>query len=155
MICQTCGADTAPGLRYCKQCGANLSIGAESTPPRIPVGITIGFLLLVGIITVIGLVGPLASASDLTRSWFGPGHILVLAGIGAATVITIDAMLIWLLLKLIKIYHPPPQVAPAAPQPMREVAPRQLAVPYSELGSVTEHTTRNFDPTYRKPAAHE
>lgn len=146
MICQTCGADSAaPGLRYCKQCGANLSLAGESQPPsRFPTAVTIVFLLVVGFITMIGVGLPLAASSDMTHAGFGPEFALRIIAFSTAAVVLIDAMLIWLLLKLIKIYHPPPLTQVARPQPSREVAPRQLAVPFSEVGSVTEHTTRNF-----------
>src|SRR5437868_6985733 len=108
MFCPTCGVEAAPGLRYCKQCGANLNAAAASEPPRrFPPIVIMTFLAVLGMITLVGLAIPLAASNDLKNSGFSPRDILALFSISAVVTLLLDTMLVWLLLKLIKIYQPP------------------------------------------------
>jgi len=68
--------------------------------------------------------------------------------LGPLVALGIDALLIWLLLRLVNLYHT--SGATAAPPPARHLRPGdfmppQLNAPPVAMGSVTEHTTRNFD----------
>jgi hypothetical protein len=148
MYCPSCGAESVQGLRYCKQCGASLNATAEVGPPgKFPMALTIVFLLIIGIISMVGIVGSFAVASDMSMHGQPPGSYLPAVLLGPLVALGIDALLVWLLLRLVKIYHYPaaPQAQPSRPAVARESAPPQLAAPPSSIGSVTEHTTRNFD----------
>jgi hypothetical protein len=149
MYCPSCGAESVQGLRYCKQCGANLNTPATVEPPRRLHPIVImSFLVLMGLITMVGLIIPLAASNDLRSNGFNPNEIMQVFSISAVVALALDAMLIWLLLKLIKTYqhpHGPAQARDSKPQAVNEITPAQLAAPPPAIGSVTEHTTRNFD----------
>lgn len=149
MFCPNCGAESSPVLRYCKQCGMNLSQTAEMPPPpaKFPMALTITFLLIIAVISIVAIIGPFAMASDMSMRGTPPGQFLPVMILGPLVGIGIDALLIWLLLRLVKIYHDPGGMShrqslslPAA----REFTPPQLNAPPPSVGSVTEHTTRNF-----------
>jgi hypothetical protein len=148
MYCPSCGAESAQGLRYCKQCGANLNLTGEMLPGKFPMALTVIFLLIIGIISITGIIGSFAMASDMSMRGTPPGNFLPVMILGPLVALGIDALLIWLLLRLVKIYHQPG--AMSQPQPSRHLKPvdfmpPQLNAPPSAIGSVTEHTTRNFD----------
>src|SRR5205085_10942710 len=134
----------APGLRYCKQCGASLNpTTGEAPPARFPMALTLTFLVLIGLISITGIIGSFAMASDMSMRGMPPGNVLPVMILGPLVSLSIDALLVWLLLRLVKVYHQPG--APLHPQPARPVAPAeftppQLSAPPPAIGSVTEHT---------------
>lgn len=149
MHCPSCGVETTEYLRYCKHCGANLSAPLQPRPPKkMPTGLIALFLLLVGFITVIGLTIPMAAAEDLIRSGFTPPGVTQIFLISALSVLAVDALLVWLLLHLLKIFHhaDAPVRHIEIKQPVsRDYSPARIAAPPESVGSVTEHTTRNFE----------
>ena len=149
MYCPNCGAEITEALRYCKRCGMNLSAPLQSGPPKkFPTGLVILFLMLMGLVTVVGVTVPLVSAQDLVHSGFWPGAVILTFFISAMAALGVDALLVWLLLKLIKIQQ---QIdvtsqSKSVSQPvMKDYSPAQIVAPPESIGSVTEHTTRNFD----------
>src|SRR5205085_9914369 len=149
MYCPSCGAESVQGLRYCKQCGASLNPTGEMPPPgKFPMALTVIFLLIIGIISITGIIGSFAMASDMSMRGTPPGNFLPVMILGPLVALGIDALLIWLLLRLVKIYHQPGAMSqPQASRHLRpgEFTPPQLNAPPAAIGSVTEHTTRNFD----------
>src|SRR5215475_9872194 len=126
MICSACGAETPEGVRFCKHCGANLNASFAS-PRRFPTGVFIAFLLVFGIITMAGFGIPLAAASEMMHGGVGPNFALQIFAIGATATVVVDAMLVWLLLRLLKMYQPAARHLPTdAGQRAREVIVRQL-----------------------------
>lgn len=159
MYCPNCGAESIQGLRYCKQCGANLNGPAEATVQgKFPMALTITFLLIIGIISTIGIVGPLVMASDMAMRNIPPGEFLPVMILGPLVGLGIDVLLVWLLIRLVKIYYHPTS-ASGAPSSRtdaaKEITPPQLSAPPASIGSVTEHTTRNFDEYEKKIRARQ
>ena len=104
MHCPNCGAEVTEALRYCKRCGMNLSAPLQTGPPKkFPTGLVVLFLMLIGLVTVIALTIPIVSAQDLVHSGFGPDAVIMTFVISAMAALGVDALLVWLLLKLIKI----------------------------------------------------
>jgi hypothetical protein len=153
MFCPLCGAESTQGLKYCKRCGASLSAPVDSTPRKFPTALTTVFLLLIGGITLFGFGTPLAAASTLTKD-FSTGDVMALVFGSWVVTLLFDAMLIWLLLRLMKVsdqFAPTTQAQQAFPE---ERIRAQIDKPNEPLGSVTEHTTRNFEPSrYRQSEA--
>ena len=148
MYCPTCGAESVQGLRYCKQCGASLNPTTEMMmpPARFPMALTITFLVLIAIISITGIVGSFAMASDMSMHGQPQSNLLSIMILGPLVALGIDGLLVWLLLRLVKIYHQPIALPQAFPQAVpRAFTPPQLDAPPSAIGSVTEHTTRNFE----------
>ncbi|MFL6277388.1 MAG: hypothetical protein ACJ74G_19560 [Blastocatellia bacterium] len=115
---------------------------------KFPMGLTITFLLIIGIISAVGIIGPLAMASDMAMRNIPPGEFLPVMILGPLVGLGIDVLLVWLLIRLVKIYYHPTSTsgAPASrTDAVKEFTPPQLSAPPASIGSVTEHTTRNFE----------
>lgn len=160
MYCPNCAAPYSYGLKYCKQCGTHLGENAPTAtfapPPAAPkVTGAAWALALATVAIVLGGLGIVYShAYDLVRPTFGnetphgnttPVAIVMLV-FGSLVVFGVVGLLVRLFGHLIAPRHhqaPPTQAGNAvtlAPPPM------QLHAPPSAVGSVTEHTTRNFEP---------
>jgi hypothetical protein len=149
MYCPSCGAESTEQRRYCKHCGAGLGASAEpGEPKKFPTGMVIFFLLIMAFITVIGLTVPLAASQDLIRDGFGPPGVTIIFLASTLTAFAVDGLFVWLLLRLIKIHQRADSPLPerfVKQNAMRDYPPRQIVAPPESAGSVTEHTTRNFD----------
>jgi len=143
VYCSSCGVDSVEGLRYCKRCGANLTTGLEAPPGRIPVALTLLFLVLIGTVFCIGLGLPMATAEDLARIGFSTRDLMILFLSDLALTLAIEGMLVWLLLRLSKLHQParPARTIELAPGELRP----QIAAPPQSIGSVTENTTRTLN----------
>jgi hypothetical protein len=149
MYCSSCGTETTPGLKYCKRCGANLGSSADApAQKKFPAILTIAFLALIGFVLGIGCVVPFAAISETAGRGISIDSLMPLLMLIPCVAFGVIGLLVWLLLRLIKIYQQPG--APAQPDevrqpPIREYTPAQMAAPPEIIGSVTEHTTRNFE----------
>lgn len=156
MYCSSCGAAVVPGLSYCNHCGARLSGGkadaaagqSETLPESLIWAIVAVFV--VGMGTIIGLMAMLKELLDL-----GQGIVIAFGILGFALMIAVESVFIYLLLsrrragaKEAVADERPSARATKELDAARE--PRTLPEP---LPSVTEQTTRAFEPAYgeRKP----
>lgn len=117
-------------------------------PGKFPVALTVLFLIIMAIISIVAIVGPFAMASDMSVHGTPMREFLPVMILGPLVGLGIDALLVWLLLRLVKIYYHPMAAShaqPSRPGVVKEFKPPQLSAPPSAIGSVTEHTTRNFD----------
>jgi hypothetical protein len=155
MYCPGCGTETTQGLNYCKQCGASLVSQALVYQQGKPPGwLVLSFLIVIGMIAIIGLVGPIASADDLRRNGFSPKEAIVLCSAAMGGAALMIAFLSKLLFRLLSMYTGG-AAEPAARAMNRSggVSPRRIgapplgvpAVPEVGVPSVTEQTTRSFD----------
>lgn len=158
MYCPICGAESTQGLNYCKRCGAGLS---ASTPPLEQKGTTgkaMGVMLfLVSLVSIAGFVALFSTVYNLgERSTFDTRALIGIMAFGGATVIGVVGLLVWLLLRLTTGHQPaasPDRTANPAP---RDYSVPQLQAPPIGIPSVTENTTRNFDPSrYREKSERE
>jgi hypothetical protein len=174
MYCSTCGVLATPGLRYCKGCGERFidtNPLLETAPPQASsskggaawaiamatTAITLGGL---GIIFshVVNIVSPRWGAG-IPRN---PGETIPIAILmivfGTTAVSIIVFMLIRLFIRLMNLPPEPKRTAknsqPIADQfrstHMNVPPPPQIQAPPISRPSVTEHTTRNFDPVYSR-----
>ena len=171
MYCPNCAAAYSYGLRYCKQCGTNLgenpqtSTLAPPAPAPKVTGAAWALAMATALIVLIGLGIVFSNAYDLVRPTFAnetrvsgatPVAIVMLI-FGSLTIFGVVAMLMRLFSHIIAPRHQ--QHAPPAPvgKSVSSAPPLvQLPAPPSAVGSVTEHTTRNFEPSvYDKLRARE
>lgn len=165
MYCQNCGAESTFGLNYCKRCGGNLSeappmpivsparnIWAALILAAATTGIVLGGF---GIIfsETLGLIGPQPPGST------PPVHDAVaVAGMmvlfGSAAIVLVTLMLIKLFSRVMGFS---PSERPARSARTFTPAQRfpQIQGPPISMDSVTEHTTRNFEPRMHKRDARE
>ena len=162
MYCQSCGAEIQPGLNYCSRCGA--AVSAPPAPREAPASIDLGsptrwLAATICLTMLIGfgmLILTLVALADLGIR----GEPLVaITFFGLLAIFCTEFMLIRMMSRLLLSAKEEgrffgskragkKELKPPAPQGF--IQPPAYADP---LGSVTEHTTRTFSPTYKEPRA--
>ena len=150
MYCSSCGAAVAPGLTYCNHCGAKLS-GAKSdsgaqASQLFPESLVwaIVSVFVVGLGSIIGL---LAMMKKLD---FSEHMITAVVMLSFLLTIAVVGMLIWMLLNRIRFdkgARDAERLKQPAVQALGAAQARALPEP---LPSVTEHTTRTFEPLFNE-----
>ncbi|MGH9930159.1 MAG: hypothetical protein ACREA9_13180 [Pyrinomonadaceae bacterium] len=149
MYCSTCGVAVAQGLSYCNYCGAKLngekgdsvSKSSEVRPEFLVAAMVVVFVL--GLVAITMLVGVMKSVLNLN--------------VPLALAIGLLSFLLMLLLEgvfirlLFRRQHSAEEVGDTAllqEQTTKELIAAQERVLPEPVPSVTEHTTRAFDPIY-------
>jgi len=153
MYCHTCGGRLPEALSYCTHCGANLS--TSKVPGRAETaGTAIDTLLWVIVGTTITLLGMALGALVLMKN----GAINERLGI-AFVILTFvallvsDGVLVWRLLHLnrgAEEMRASPHLNDLSTEEPNPLTARALDEPLQPVSSVTEETTRAFEPSYRK-----
>jgi len=158
MFCPSCGTEDTIGLPYCNRCGANLGTALLPVNEIAPISVTKP-ILIIGVVmlflTLGGFAGVLSSAIDLTTRSGAKDLPIAVVFFGMITILTIDILLFRLLSKLINAALSSPKVPPKkqtiqAQEQLRFGRPTTARL--EPAPSVTEHTTRFFEPVYRSPA---
>lgn len=151
MYCPSCGTEVTMSLNYCNRCGANLSPSAN-LPEQIarPVSLT-GPTVAVALMVVIGLGIVFAGAVELSTRGIHPAVLtwIVLGSLGM--IMGIAALLIRQWSNLAGLAKTQPAPRKQAKESTLPPAPSQLPPMRTEpAASVTEHTTRTFEPVKGK-----
>ena len=165
MYCPNCGAESTFGLNYCKHCGGNLSDAPQQAPP--PARNVLAALILAA--ATLGIVlGGLGIVFSAALSLIGPQppgfappvhDAVAVAGMmvlfGSATIGLVSLMLIKLFSRMMGFGS----AADKPARPARTFVPEQrlpqIQAPPISMQSVTEHTTRNFEPRARRRDTNE
>ena len=150
MYCPSCGTESTQGLNYCKRCGANLSmtLGPDNPPSR-PRNLT-GMVWAVAVLVagsfsaLFGGVIAMAALGIHQAEVLGPTILM-----GTLGIVVVAALLIRFLSKLAAL----PESTESRSEKRRakqNLAQRQISASPDYIPSVTEHTTRVFDPSERK-----
>jgi hypothetical protein len=148
MYCSSCGTEVTRELRYCNRCGANLNQPSAALPeqPVRQVNLTVP-TISIAVMVIIGIIVIFASIADLARKDINPAALTWMVIGGLAAIVGVAALLMrqWTQLAgVIKQKEPRGSSKKAADN---EYAPAQLPPFRSEpVSSVTDHTTRTFDP---------
>ena len=149
MYCSSCGVAVAPGLSYCNYCGEKLS-GAKSASiiksPEVKPETLIGamvftFVFGLGAITV--LMGVMKAVLH-----FEIGQILPFILLSFLMMLSLEGVFIRLLLRRQRGPEEAGNTVLLKGQATRELNAAPARVLPEAMPSVTEHTTRAFDPTY-------
>jgi hypothetical protein len=121
------------------------------TRPTLIIGATLVFLTLGGFAGLVG--GALALASVV----HGNDPLMAMIMFGMLTIMIVDIVLVRQLSKLISAslstgQPKQPKQGPAFSGPPTSQLPRPITARLEPAPSVTEHTTRFFEPVYRSPA---
>jgi len=152
MFCPSCGAEYAIGLHYCNRCGANL--GAPSPSEPVPINVTkptIIITLAMLLITLGGFAAVVEGATKLANVFQQNDPVVITIIFGMGTIMVIDIMLILQISRLISAalgQKTQPKKLPKQKE-AQQIGPAAAA--YVPVGSVTDHTTRTLQPTYRQP----
>ena len=108
-------------------------------------------LLPIAVVSLGGFIALFTTVYSLgERSNFDTRALIGIMAFGGATVVCVIGLLVWLLLRL-SGYEPVTTQGKSARPPVRDQAPHQLPAAPISVPSVTENTTRNFDPAvYRE-----
>ena len=148
MYCPNCGDQTTQGLKYCKRCGTGLTISTTPIDTRTNSAKPLGLLLPVAAVAIAGFLALFITIANITQ--IDTRALVAITAFGGATVVGVVGLLVWLLLRLTTGYRPPAHYEKEKPV-VREYIAQQLTPPPISASSVTEHTTRNFDPSlYRE-----
>ena len=152
MNCPSCGAASTTGLNYCKQCGGSLV--HQSTQPDLrmnPARLT-GMFWAVAVFGLGSLAILFGTAIPMVVLGAGQQVIIPIVALGSGAIIGIAALLIRQLSRLISLMEN--SVSNSAQRSFARASVQErpeIAAPPQAVSSVTEHTTRNFDPaSYRE-----
>jgi len=146
MYCSFCGTALTPGLSYCNRCGVELSAkdGDATKPKEAPQESLVWAIVAVTIVGLGGLIGLMAMMKQALH--FNDGLIIAFALLFFLTVIGVDSVFIRLLLRSMSGERFPERaIYPKAPSTNDLIDARPHALS-GQPASVTEHTTRVFDP---------
>ena len=162
MYCQSCGAEVSEGMSYCNRCGAKLKpvsdeVAVVSSQPPVKVTNAAAWAMAaaVALITIIGfgLVFSLVMVFVERGLSLEEGRLAVIMTM-MFSVLLIDWLLLRQFTRLTSGKAQAADDAPAKPEKLKlsgkPAALPQLAAPREPVASVTENTTRTFDPVYRE-----
>jgi hypothetical protein len=148
MYCPSCGKAVPPGLSYCNFCGEQLA-GAkrdrltkspEVKPETLIASMVFTFVFGLGAIAVLMVV--VKAVLENT------GLLIFFALLSFLIMLSLEGVIIRLLFRRHRVVEEADSAAPAKGQTTRELDATQARALPEHLASVTEHTTRAFDPVY-------
>src|SRR5215213_10103890 len=148
MYCSSCGVAVAQGLSYCNFCGAKLNgekganavRSSEVKPEALVWGmvavLVFGFVAIVFLLMAMKMVG------------LNVAQILAFTILSFLIMLLVEGVFIWQLLRRKRGAEETGDTAPLKEQAPKELDAAQARVLREAMPSVTEHTTRAFDPIY-------
>ena len=148
MFCPSCGAESPIELNYCNRCGANLNalVAAQSVAPVSVFKPTLVIGLVMLFITLGGFAGVFSTAVDLSTQAGNKDVPMAVIFFGMVTIIIIDALLFTLLVKLVNAALSSNKIMKPAKKPTQPQLPQPTTARLQPGASVTENTTRFFEP---------
>jgi hypothetical protein len=149
MYCPSCGVSVAQGLSYCNYCGAKLSevkgdsvIKSSEVKPA-----SLAFLMVAvfvfGLVAITMFMGMMKSVLNLNV-----GMIVAFTLLSFLIMLLIEGVLIRLLLRRNRGAEETGDTALSKEQATKELDAAQARVLPEAVPSVTEHTTRAFEPIH-------
>jgi hypothetical protein len=149
MYCSSCGGAVTQGVTYCNHCGARLGkakIDEVSKPIELFPDSLIWAIATVFIVGIGGIIGLMAVMKEVLK--LNEGIIIAVIMLSFGLVFMVEGALIWLLLRrygVIKEADDAERVEEHTTRELGEASALSLPEP---LPSVTESTTRSFEPIY-------
>jgi len=159
MYCPNCGAESTLGLNYCKRCGGTLSDTTQPGAPPVKNNFIAAVLALATVALVLGGLGIVFSEALWLIRPEVPGMVqppsadaiaAMIIAFGTATIALVTVMLIKLFSRLMGLTSATEKALRPADAFVPQQRPPQIAAPPIIMQSVTEHTTRNFEPRMRQ-----
>jgi heme/copper-type cytochrome/quinol oxidase subunit 2 len=155
MYCSSCGGAVARDLTYCNHCGAKLggikddliAVGAEPRPELLVCAMVVVFAVGLG-----GTIGLMAVMKDVFGS-ANPGLIIAFTLLTLVLTVAVEGLLVGLLMSQKRRARKGSEKPKAKEQTTNELGTAQPRVLQEHMPSVTEHTTRAFEPVYTERKA--
>jgi hypothetical protein len=154
MYCSACGVAVAQDLSFCNYCGARLNGGIEDNftttsevKPELLVCAMVGVFVL-GLGAITGLIGVMKAVLDLNA-----GQILGFTVLSFLIMLLIEGVCIRLLFRRNRGAAETGRAALSKQQATKELNGAPERVLPEPVPSVTEHTTRAFEPIYNERTA--
>jgi flagellar basal body-associated protein FliL len=144
MYCSTCGTAVTPGLSYCNRCGAELTAKERKTPDTGDVSVESLVWALVAV--TVGGIGAVMVLMAVLSKVFGKEILLAVMLVSFLLVLSTTAMFLWLLLRRVRRADESSDAARRNEQETKELGAATRRALQEPLASVTEHTTRTFEP---------
>jgi len=148
MYCSSCGASVAPALSYCNQCGARLdgekgNSLVKTTELRAESLIISGMigLFVLGIVAISMMMGVMKVILGLDA-----GQVLGFASVAFLAMLGIEGVLIWRMVRLRPSRDDAGSGSRLRKHTTNELEAGQPAAFLGGVPSITEHTTRSFEP---------
>ena len=146
MYCQNCGSALNPQTKYCNRCGTNLMPAGEKRLEKTAAEKRLDeYLDGLFWISVFGLAFIIGGAVLLKQVNFSDIVILVYAVLSSTIFLINFGFSLWGTLSLMRSKSGKLTMQPG--QETRELTPPKIE---PVIGSVTENTTRSFEPVYNK-----
>ncbi len=150
MFCPNCGAEYPQKINYCKRCGSNMAPAANTVEVHLPRPRLTGMFWAIAAMSIGGLIACFTALSEFARAGLRGDDLLIPFMGGLLFIGVIAAGMIWQLARLVSAFQQnvrQPTKAETLLLPQYEMPVSPLAIPQEPLSSVSEHTTRSFDPT--------
>lgn len=151
MYCSSCGVAVAQGLTYCNYCGAKLSgakadnvIKSSEAKPETLVAAMV-FVFVFGLVAIMLLMGMMKAVLNLNI-----GVILAFTLLSFLMMLSLEGVCIRLLFRRKRGTEEAGDTVRLKGQATKELDAAQARVLPEPVPSVTEHTTRAFEPVYNE-----
>jgi hypothetical protein len=152
MYCSSCGTEVTKELNYCNRCGANLNPTPNVSEQPTRVVSMNGPIWAIALMAVIGLGIVFSGVSHLADKNIHPAVLIWMALGGLGMIVGVAALFLRQLSHMNTALKSVEKPAPRKKANIKEARPAQLPPSRIEpVPSVTENTTRTFEPIYREP----
>lgn len=143
MYCQSCGVPSAPGLSYCKQCGASLNLTGENAAKSTQSAVS-SLMDSTFWVTVFGLAAIVGGVAAMKSLEFRDVFIVAYMILSSAAFLGIYGMHVWQFIRLTREGKRSERIKEAVDtKELNSAQPRGLG---EFTPSVTEHTTKTLEP---------
>ena len=144
MFCSACGVAVNQGLTYCKNCGAKVPRGDESRPPE-PKPESIIVMMVATFVMGLFAIAALMVVLKAIQFEFGP--LMAITMLSFLIMLVLEGVFIRLLFRTLQRDEGKAAISMSR-QPTTQQLEAQAQFSLQPAGSVTEHTTRAFDPVF-------
>ncbi|HEX7177797.1 MAG TPA: hypothetical protein VF240_21230 [Pyrinomonadaceae bacterium] len=158
MFCQSCGTALTKGLTYCNRCGARAAPSALTAVQKNDKLAEVVYVLATfsAGVSLGGLAAVYFLIRELLRAGFEQSRIVVVTFFCLLAVVGLAFLLINQMSRALNVFlhsgagADEGQATAANAPKLADVQTAQIEAPREPVASVTDHTTRTFDPVYEE-----
>ena len=151
MYCSSCGVVVAQGLSYCNYCGAKVTVGKGDSLIKSPEVRPEALVWAMVAVLVFGFVATVFLIMAMKMVGIDVEEILIFTGLSFLIILLVEVVFTWQLFRRKRGVGETGDTALAKEHATKELDAAQARSLPEPVPSVTEHTTRTFEPIYNKP----